>query len=222
VGLGAGVRWRDIERGQRLATAHPLLCEAASHVAHYAIRNRGSIGGSLAHADPAAELPGVAVTCDAEIVLAGATGERVIMAADFFTGPLSTARRHDEIITALRLPAWPARRRWAFREFAQRRGDFALAGIALFYDEDDRGRIDDAHVGVIGACSRPHRLATVEAALNGETIGDELIGVAAALAASAVEPPEDLHADAAYRRALVATLVERGLRTAQARTHRCE
>jgi carbon-monoxide dehydrogenase medium subunit len=214
VRLGARVRWRDIEEDQRLQIAHPLMREAIAHVAHYQVRNRGTVGGSLAHADPAAELPGIAVTCDAEITLVGAAGTRTIPAGEFFTGPLSTLRRRDEIITELKLPFWPADRRWAFREFAQRQGDFALAGIALFYDEDKDGRVRDAHVGVIGACDRPQRLTEVETLLNGQPIDDELIRQAAATAAQTVDPPEDLHAGAAYRRALVATLVERGLRAA--------
>ncbi len=214
VRLGARVRWRDIEDDQRLETAHPLLQEAIGHVAHYQIRNRGTVGGSLAHADPAAELPGIAVTCDAEITLVGAAGARTIPAGDFFTGPLSTLRQPDEIITELHLPCWPRGRRWAFQEFAQRQGDFALAGIALFYDEDQRGRGSNAHVGVIGACDRPHRLMEVETLLNGHPVDEGLIREAAATAAQAVNPPDDLHAGAAYRRGLVATLVERSLRAA--------
>jgi len=214
VRLGARVRWRDIEHDRRLATAHPLLREAIAHVAHYQIRNRGTVGGSLAHADPAAELPGIAVTCDAEITLAGAAGARTIRAGEFFTGPLSTVRRADEIITELHLPFWPEHRRWAFQEFAQRQGDFALAGIALFYDRDRYGRVRDAHVGVIGACNRPQRLRKVETLLNGHPVDEDLIREAAAAAAQTIDPPEDLHAGAAYRRALVATLVERSLRTA--------
>jgi len=214
VRLGARVRWRDIEDDQRVVTAHPLLREAITHVAHYQIRNRGTVGGSLAHADPAAELPGIAVTCDAEITLVGVTGARAIHAGEFFTGPLSTLRQPDEIITELRLPVWPKDRRWAFREFAQRQGDFALAGIALFYDEDQRGQVSNAHIGVIGACDRPHRLAEVESLLNGQVVDEGLIRQASATAAQAVDPPEDLHAGATYRRALVATLVERGLRAA--------
>ena len=214
VRLGAKVRWRDIEDDARLQIAHPLLRAAVGHVAHYQIRNRGTVGGSLAHADPAAELPGIAVTCDAAIAVVGAAGMRTISAADFFTSPLTTVLRPDEIITELRLPSWPTDRRWAFREFAQRQGDFALAGIALFYDEDKDGRVRDAHVGVIGACNRPQRLTEVETMLNGHPIDDELIRQAAATAAQTVDPPEDLHAGAAYRRALAATLVERGLRAA--------
>jgi carbon-monoxide dehydrogenase medium subunit len=214
VRLGARVRWRDIEDDQRLETAHPLLREAIAHVAHYQIRNRGTVGGSLAHADPAAELPGIAVTCDAEITLAGAAGARTIRAGEFFTGPLSTVRRPEEIITELHLPFWPEKRRWAFQEFAQRQGDFALAGIALFYGEDQDGRACNAHVGVIGACNRPHRLTEVEIVLNGHPLDEGLIRQAAATAAQAVDPPDDVHAGAAYRRGLVATLVERGLRAA--------
>ncbi len=212
VRLGALVRWRDIEDDRRLVAAHPLLREAVAHIAHYQIRNRGTIGGSLAHADPAAELPGVAVTCEGEITLAGSAGSRTVAADKFFTGPLSTLRRPDEIITELHLPYWPSHRRWAFREFARREGDFALAGILLFYDKDDSGAVGNAHVGVIGACHRPHRLREVEALLNGRVLEERLIRRAAAAAAEEVDPPDDLHADAAYRRGLVATLVERALR----------
>jgi carbon-monoxide dehydrogenase medium subunit len=103
-----------------------------AHVAHYQIRNRGTVGGSLAHADPAAELPGVAVTCEGELTLCGQAGSRRVRAGDFFTGPLSTVRQPDEIVTELHLAKWPSGRRWAFRKYARRNGDFALAGILLF------------------------------------------------------------------------------------------
>jgi aerobic carbon-monoxide dehydrogenase medium subunit len=212
--LGALVRWRDIENDQRLAAAHPLLHAAVAHVAHYQIRNRGTVGGSLAHADPAAELPGVTVTCEGDITLFGPTGSRRVRAGDFFTGPLSTLRQQDEIITDLNLPKWPSGRRWAFQKYARREGDFALAGIFLFYDEDQQRALSNAHVGVIAACPRPHRLTGVETLLNGHAIDDDLIRQAAAMAAEQVDPPDDLHADAAYRRGLVATLVERALRAA--------
>jgi carbon-monoxide dehydrogenase medium subunit len=215
VRLGAKVRWRDIEADTRLAAAHPLLQEAVRHVAHYQIRNRGTVGGSLAHADPAAELPGIAVACDGTIRVVGTAGARMIPAAEFFTGPLETALRPGELITELHLPSWPMTgRRWAFREFARRPGDFALAGAALFYDEDADGRARDTHIGVIGACRRPHRLASAEAIVNGRIVDEATIMATAEAAAAAVDPPQDLHADADYRRALVATLVERGLRAA--------
>src|SRR3954469_502860 len=138
--LGAMVRWRDIEDDARLATAHPLLCAAIEHVAHYQIRNRGTVGGSIAHADPAAEMPGIAVTCEAEIVVMGQAGFRAIKAVDFFQGALTTALNPDEIIVEIRLPPWPAERRWGFQEFARRRGDFALAAAVLFYDTDVAGK----------------------------------------------------------------------------------
>ncbi len=212
--LGALVRWCDIEGDQRLAAAHPLLHAAVAHVAHYQIRNRGTVGGSLAHADPAAELPGVAVTCEGEITLCGPAESRAVRAGEFFTGPLSTLRRPDEIVTELHLPKWPSGRRWAFQEYARREGDFALAGILLFYDEDRQGALSNPHVGVIGACPRPHRLTRVETLLSGHALDDDLIRQAAVTAAEEVDPPDDLHADASYRRGLAATLIERGLRAA--------
>jgi len=211
VRLGAKVRWRDILDDARLATAHPLLQAAIGHVAHYQIRNRGTAGGSLAHADPAAEMPGIAVACDAQLVLTGSSGTRIVPAAEFFTGALSTILTSDELIVEIHLPAWPAKRRWAFEEFALRRGDFALAGVALFYDVDAAGRATDTHIGIIGACNRPHRLKKAEGALNGKTVNADSIRSAASAAMAELDPPGDLHASAAYRRALAGTLLERAL-----------
>ena len=154
---------------------------------------------------------GIAVTCDAERVLAGSTGERVVPAADFFVGALSTVLADDELILEIRLPPWPQKRRWTFEEFSMRHGDFALAGIAAFYDPDDAGRATNTHIGVIGACRRPQRLRQAEAALDGRIVDAAAIGAAGDAAMAAVEPPEDLHASAAYRRSLVGTLLERAL-----------
>ena len=209
--LGSRVRWRDILDDARLASAQPLLVEAVAHVAHYQIRNRGTVGGSLAHADPAAELPGVAVACDAQIVTQGAKGARTIAAADFFTGALSTVLADDELIVELRLPAWPRERRWAFEEFSRRRGDFALAAVAVFYDRESTGAARDAHIGVIGACLRPHRVPQAEALLNGRCLDADTVAVAVRAFEAALEPPSDLHASAAYRRSLAGTLLERAL-----------
>ena len=212
VHLGARVRWRDIEDHAALRKAHPLLVEAISHVAHYQVRNRGTVGGSLAHADPAAEMPGIAVTCDAQIVVNGRRGPRTIAAGDFFTGALSTALRDDELIVEVRLPGWPANRRWAFEEFARRRGDFALAGIALFYDLDANGRAANTHIGVIGACTRPRRVKAAEAAVNGNSLTGTIIqGAARALEGALDDAPTDLHASAAYRKSLAGALLERAL-----------
>ena len=215
--LGAKVRWCDIEADRQLRAAHPLLAAAVACVAHYQIRNRGTVGGSLAHADPAAELPGIAVTCDAEIVVAGSSGTRTISAADFFLGPMVTALEPDELIVELRLPRWPAQRRWAFEEYARQRGAFALAGIALFYDERD-GRAQDVHIGVIGASSHLHRITAAEAVLNDRVVDAEAIAAAARAAMDAVDPVSELDVSADYRRALVGTLLERGLEAAATRS----
>jgi CO/xanthine dehydrogenase FAD-binding subunit len=216
VRLGALVRWRDILDDARLARAHPLLVAAVRHVAHYQIRNRGTVGGSVAHADPAAEMPGIAMTCDAEMAVTGKAGARVIPAEKFFIGALTTALATDEIITEIRLPAWPAGRRFGFEEFALRRGDFAIAAAAVFYDQDAAGRALNAHVGVIGVGDRPARLPAVEAVLNGARVDAAVIARAAAATSAAVEPQDDIHASAAYRRSLVGTMVERALATAAA------
>jgi carbon-monoxide dehydrogenase medium subunit len=214
VELGALVRWRDIERDEALARAHPLLVEAVRHVAHYQIRNRGTVGGSLAHADPAAELPGVALACDVTIDVVGSRGARTIAAADFFTGPLTTSLNSDEVIVGMRLPPWAPQRRWAFKEFARRKGDFALAGVALFYDTDAQGRAVAPHIGAIGVSSTPVRLKASEAALAGSVADAKTIAHAASLAAEGIEMNEDIHAPADYRRALLQTLLERALRHA--------
>jgi aerobic carbon-monoxide dehydrogenase medium subunit len=215
VTLGAMVRWRDILEDARLATAHPLLVAAVEHVAHYQIRNRGTVGGSMAHADPAAEMPGIAVTCDAQIGVIGKAGSRAIAAGDFFQGPLMTALKSDEIITEIRLPAWSAKRRFGFQEFARRRGDFALAAAAVFYD-DDNGAARNAHMGVIGVGDTPARLPSVEAIINGQKINETLIAKAEAAASAAVDPRDDIHASGAYRKALVGVMVERALKAAAA------
>jgi len=213
VTLGAMVRWCEILNHATLRSANPLLVAAVEHVAHYQIRNRGTIGGSIAHADPAAEMPGVALTCEAEIAVVGTAGPRTINAENFFLGPLTTALAPDEIIIEIRFPAWPAARRFGFREFARRRGDFAMAAAALWYDEEAR-LARDAHVGVIGIGDRPQRLTAVEAVLNGRAIDESVIAQAEAAAAAAVDPQSDIHASADYRRALTGVMVERALRGA--------
>ena len=214
VRLGASVRWCDIEDNGDLETAHPLLVEATRHVAHYQIRTRGMVGGSIALADPAAELPGIAVTCEAGISLTGSSGERVVKAEEFFLGPMATCIDPGEIVTEIRFPPWPKDRRWAFMEFARRRGDFALAGIALFYDPDPRGQAVGTHIGVIGASDRPLRLSAAEQAIEGSTVDDDAIKAAVDAASGTFNPMEDYHAPAEYRRALVKTLLERALKKA--------
>ncbi|MBO0716807.1 MAG: xanthine dehydrogenase family protein subunit M [Rhizobiales bacterium] len=213
VTLGAMVRWRDILNEPGLRQAQPLLAAAVEHIAHYQIRNRGTVGGSLAHADPAAELPGIAVTCDAEIVAQGSAGPRVIAAADFFRGALMTALRPDEIVTEIRFPAWPKQRRFGFREFARRRGDFALAAAAVTFDEIGK-KFHNVRVGAIGIGDRPMRIAAAERALEGRAISDAVVADCAAVASAAVDPADDIHASGSYRKTLIGVMVERALHDA--------
>ncbi|HEV3161998.1 MAG TPA: FAD binding domain-containing protein [Xanthobacteraceae bacterium] len=216
VTLGAMVRWCDILNEPPLRQAHPLLVAAVEHIAHYQIRNRGTVGGSLAHADPAAELPGIAVTCDAGIVALGSAGPRVIAAADFFRGALMTALRPDEIVTEIRFPAWPRQRRYGFREFARRRGDFALAAAAVTFDEIEK-KFRNVRVGAVGIGDRPMRVAAAERALEGGEMTEATIAGCAAAASAAVDPADDIHATAAYRKTLIGVMVERALRDAAGR-----
>lgn len=214
VELGAKVRWRDIETDRRLDTTHPLLVAAIKHVAHYQIRNRGTVGGSVAHADPAAELPAIAVTCDAEIVVVGPAGLRSIPAVEFFVGPLLTTLTPFEIVVAVRLPRWTRQRHYGFEEFARRRGDFALAGVAVFYDEDAEGRIHNPHIGAFGVGDTPLRLSAAEQALDGEKPNANVFARAVHVGMTGVNPQSDIHADERYRRALLGTLLDRALQRA--------
>lgn len=216
VRLGARVRWRDLLAHEGLRQRHPLLVRAISHVAHYQVRNRGTVGGSLAHADPAAELPGVAVACEAVVEVQGLRGRRGIPAGEFFTGPLTTALARDEVILGLRFPAWSPGRRWAFQEFALRQGDFALAGVALHLALDAGGCLRDVRVAAIGVGDRPSRLTNAEETLEGHAASPEVIAGAVDEARGEVMPRSDLHATADYRRALLGTLLERSLKEALA------
>jgi len=210
VTLGSLVRWCDIERQPELSHAHPLLVEAIKHVAHYQIRNRGTVGGSLAHADPAAEFPGIAVACEAAINVVGLKGPRTILASDFFVDSLTTGLLPDEVIVSVRLPPWKVGRCWGFEEFARRRGDFALAGVALFYDHK-QGRVVEPRVAAIGIGTTPLRLTAVEHILVGHTIDSAKIRQAVKTATESIDPPGDIHAPGDYRRSLIGVLLERAL-----------
>lgn len=211
VRLGARVRWCQIESDLRLAEAHPLLVSMISNVAHYQIRNRGTVGGSLAHGDPAAEMPGFAVTCDCVISAVGSGGIRKIAAADFYTSSLETVLQTDEIIVEVSIPKWRPGRHWGFQEFSHRKGDFAIAGVAVFYDVNPNREVENAHVGVIGAANTPVRLREVEEILNGNRLSGDLVNAAKECALRTIEPMEETQISADYRRSLVGTLLSRVL-----------
>jgi aerobic carbon-monoxide dehydrogenase medium subunit len=209
--LGARVRWRDIEHDTRLPTAHPLLPIAVKHIAHYAIRNRGTIGGSLAHGDPASELPALAVACDATIEIAGSSGRKSIPAGAFFLSPLVTTLEPDEIVVSLHFPTWRRGRSFGFQEFARRKGDFAIAGAIVFFDKDENDHICSPHIGAFGVGDTPMRLGEAEHFLRGKRADFQTFEAAAAAGVRDIEVRSDIHADAEYRRALLETLVKRAL-----------
>jgi len=211
--IGALSRHHTLETSPLVRERFPVLSAAMAHVAHLAIRNRGTIGGSLSHADPAAELPLLAVLLDAELRTRSAAGERRHLAADFFLGPLTTALGADEMVTEIVLPGLPPGTGWGFEEVALRDGDFAIAAVAALVTVAD-GQIVAARLAAGGVDAVPRRLAAAEAALIGERPSAELIALAGELARGEVDPPSDLHASAGYRRHLVAALAERALSAA--------
>jgi carbon-monoxide dehydrogenase medium subunit len=211
VRLGALTTWHDIERHGELKIAHPLLAAAISHVAHYQIRNCGTVGGSLAHCDPASEFPALVTTCNADVVIVGPEGERIVKGADFILGPMTTGLATDEMIIQIRFPAWAKGRRWGFEEFARRRGDFAMAAAAVFYDLDSNHRVVNPHIGIIGEPDRAIRLTPVEDLLAGQTIDRHLLANARSLAALTAQSADDVYAAAKYRKALIGVLIERAL-----------
>lgn len=212
--IGAMTRTREIEMDAIIAGANPLLHAAAPNIAHIQIRNRGTIGGSLAHADPAAELPGIVLVCGAEINIVGPGGARSVAAGEFFEGIFSTALNDGEMISEISFPAWPATRRWAFEEISRREGDFAMVGIASWFDLDESGKISAAGLCAIGAGDTPLRLPSGESILVGQTPDDELFAAAARAAINDLEPGSDIHASAEYRREVGGVLVERTLKSA--------
>jgi carbon-monoxide dehydrogenase medium subunit len=209
--IGLGVRQADVELSPVVAKAAPLMHAAAPLVGHRAIRNRGTICGSLAHADPAAEMPAVALALEAEMLIRSASGERFVGAADFFDGYLSTAVGEDELLVEVRLPAWSAAARGAIREVCRRHGDFALVGGAAVVDFDDQRRVRRAAISLFGVASTPVRMAEAEAVLVGETPSADLFSAAAAQAAAQIDPPSDLHATSAYRKHLAGVVTRQCL-----------
>jgi carbon-monoxide dehydrogenase medium subunit len=212
--IGATVRHRVAERSDTVRTEAPLVATALGLVGHAAIRNRGTLGGSIAHADPAAELPAVLVALGGEVVARSRRGVRTIAAADFQEGFLTTALEPDELLTAIRLPAWPASTGWAFQEFSRRHGDFAIVGVAAVIGVAPDGRVGDAKIVFSGAGGTPVRAVDAERVLVGETGSAQLWEGAAAAAAADLDPPADVHGTAAYRRHLARVLAGRAMQQA--------
>ena len=214
--LGSMTRQRAIEASPLVAQYAPLLSEVTKHVGHLPIRTRGTIGGSIAHADPAAEDPAAMLALEAEFELLSAQGRRTVKATDFFEGPLQTALSSQELLVDIRIPRCPAETTFAFEEFSRRPGDFAIVGIAalLIWDAD---RIADARLAVCGLSRGAIRLEAGERELKNERPMGPLIAEAAHAAAMSIEPQSDLHASADYRRHLVEALTTVALERATSR-----
>ena len=213
VTIGAMTREYVAEESQTITDAVPLLAAALPLIGHEAIRSRGTIGGSMAHADPAAELPAVALALGADLVVRGPSGERVIPAAEWFEGYLTTSRRPDELLTQVRFPTAGRGTGISFQEVARRHGDFAIVGLAASLTLSE-GTITDARLALAGMSDVPVRAAGAEDLLVGERPSTELFDEAARRATGDMDPPADLHGSSDYRKKVAAALVRRGLRAA--------
>ncbi|MGX9964550.1 FAD binding domain-containing protein [Roseomonas sp. F4] len=214
--IGAMTRQRDIERDARVAQACPLMVEALAQVGHTQTRNRGTIGGSLCHMDPAAELPLVCAAVEAVVRIAGPDGVREMPFAEFPLGYMTPAVGPDELLVGLRLPAAPKGQGHAFLEFARRHGDFAVVAVAVLLDPAPDGRVARASVALGGVGPAPLRLAQAEALLRGTAVEDEVISRSVATTAS-LDPMEDALVPGWYRRHLAGVLLGRALRIARGR-----
>ena len=213
--FGAMTRQRAIEFSPVVRRRLPLLAEATALVGHLPIRTRGTIGGSLAHADPSAEYPAILAALDGVVVARGPRGERALRASELFQSYLTTCLAHDEMLVEVRLPAMPAGAGFAFEEFSRRHGDFAIVGIAAMVVRQGEGCA--ARLVTAGAGPVPTRLRQAEEIVEREGFSDAAIEAAARRAAELVEPDSDIHASAAYRRNLTRVLTARALRRAVAR-----
>jgi carbon-monoxide dehydrogenase medium subunit len=219
-GLAIGTLTRDatLINDRMVAERLPLLREAALYIGHPAIRNRSTVGGSIAHADPAAELPAVMVALNAEFDVRSRSGSRTIPAQDFFKGYLSTDLKEGELLTELRIPGLPSSAGSAFIEFARREGDYALAGVAAVIALDEDGTIADSRLGLCSLGPAPVRAQKAETLLRGQRPGTETWAAAAAAAVSTLNnPPSDIHGSADYRRHLAGVLIKQALATAAER-----
>jgi CO/xanthine dehydrogenase FAD-binding subunit len=218
--VGALTRHYQLESSPLIARHLPVLSCAMTHVAHLAIRNRGTIGGSLAHADPAAELPMMALLLDAELRIASASGERIVAARDFFLGALTVDLAASEIITAIALPKLPPRTGWGFKEVARRHGDFALAAVAATLTVSD-GAIKQARIALTGVGPTALRATEAEGLLIGHALKPDLVSRVIGAVRAVIEPETDLHASSDYRRHLAGVLTGRALAAAWRRAHEC-
>jgi CO/xanthine dehydrogenase FAD-binding subunit len=211
--VGALTRHRVLETSETVRQRFPVLNAAMAHVAHLAIRNRGTLGGSITHADPAAELPMMMILLDAEIGLASPSGKRTVPAEEFFVAALTSAVEDDEIVTDVFLPGLPAGHGWAFDEVARRSGDFALAAVGVVMMVEN-GIVIESRVAVMGVGDTPMRMYDAETVLFNQACDEQTLDQVAQAVQDAVSPNTDLHATSAYRRHLIGVLARRVVATA--------
>ncbi len=214
--IGALTRHYQLETSPVIKSHLPVLSEAMNHVAHLAIRNRGTIGGSLSHADPAAELPMMTMLLDAKLHIRSQRGTRISSAVEFFQSALTTSLAPDEMLTEIELPKLAAHTGWGFEEVARRDGDFALAAVAATLTMA-QGRVAQARIAMMGVGETPLRATAAEALLSGASLDARTVGLVVDAVRAAIQPNTDLHASSDYRRHLAGVLAERVIQAAWAR-----
>ena len=212
--IGALTRQRAMERTSLIQTHYPLLAAVMPWIGHFQIRNRGTIGGSIVHADPAAELPALCLALEAELVVRSAAHQRTISAADFFRTYLTTAIEPDEILVDIRLPLWRGQWRWGFQEVCRRQGDFALVGAVVMLQMDNDTVCQAARLSMFGVGGTPVRPQRVEEMLRGQRLDSRALDQLANLVAAELEPDSDIHASAQYRREVGGVVARRAVEMA--------
>lgn len=215
--IGALTRQRSLERSTVVKEGNPLLAATLPLIGHFQIRNRGTIGGSLVHADPAAELPAVGLALGAALVVKSARRERTIPAGEFFLGTMTTAIEPTELLTEIRFPRWQAGSGWAVEEVARRRGDFAMVGVVVALQLDHAGLCEETRIALFGVGDRPVRVVRGEEILRGQRAETKIFAAAAHAAAEELDPVSDVHASREYRREVGACLIRRALQNSLAR-----
>ncbi|MGQ4808257.1 6-hydroxypseudooxynicotine dehydrogenase complex subunit alpha [Candidatus Entotheonellaceae bacterium PAL068K] len=215
--VGAMTRQRSLERSDVVRQRYPLLHEATLLIGHTAIRNRGTVGGSIAHADPAAELPAVLLAYGGSVQVQGSHGRRQIAAPDLFLTYFTTTMEPDEILTEVHFPAWPSGTGWCFLEESRRHGDFAMVGVAALLTLDAEDRCRQAATAITGVGGAPYNVAEASALLQGQIVNEARIAEVAQAASEGVDPEGDIHASAEFRRHLSGVLTRRALTKAAER-----
>lgn len=220
--IGAMTRQGVVERSARCRERAPLLHEAIGFIGHAAIRSRGTVGGVIAHADPAAELPAVVLALGADMVVKGPQGKRTIAARDFFQGYLTTSLAADEILTEIRIPPWPEQSGWSFTEISRRHGDFAIVGVACVVEADANNVCTGARLVLTGVGGTPYVSEVGTQFLFGKALEDEVLDEAQHVVSGDpdLQPEADIHASALYRKEVAGVMAKRALRSARARLSR--